>query len=761
MTLKKIITIKNTGCFLNLTASGDVTFKSGNLIFAENGRGKTTLCAILRSLQSGEPAYILGRKTLGCTENPEIEILTQAGNAEFVNGKWNSKLPKLTVFDEFYVSENVYAGCAVDTEQRRNLYHVIIGEQGVSIANELRLIDTQLRRKTEEITATRGVLSSHIPSSMSMDEFLEITQNDAVDQVIAEKQREINAIGRAEQIAQRSSLKLVALPEVPRKISETLAKTIRGIATDAEQRIEDHIHSHKMEENGKPWLTQGINYIENQNCPFCGQSLEGITLIDAYKSYFDEAYDDLKKSIDNLTTDFNSLFGDADIAKVVRVFEENKYAFEFWKDYCSIEAPNPISESDISSVFNSLLSSAVFLLNRKSAAPLEKINTDEKFAQANSDFKELTLSVIEYNETVNSINSLIEVTKKKIDTGNAKLVNEQLDRLNAQKVRFTTKVNNYCEKFQRLLCEKIEFERNKESTKHKLDQHSRNVIEQYGDIINQYLDKFNAGFRISTPNYNYKGRTPSTSYEILINNTAVELGRPDTPLSVPSFKNTLSSGDRSTLALAFFFAQLKQNPDLSLLTVVIDDPFTSQDAFRRNQTAMEIRRFVNCCSQLLLLSHDPHFLKLVWNHLSRDERKALQFIRVGETNTTMSEIDIDEVVKSRYLSDIEALQYFFNDGNGDPRNVVQKIRPVLEGYCRSVCLNLFENDTLGEIIIKIKCNGNNHRLFIIVDDLEDLNEFSKRFHHSDILNPAKEEPINNTELAGYVKRTLKIVGNLI
>jgi wobble nucleotide-excising tRNase len=54
--LQRIISIRNVGRFLNCSASGDVTFRRFTLIFAENGRGKTTLCAILRSLATNMPA---------------------------------------------------------------------------------------------------------------------------------------------------------------------------------------------------------------------------------------------------------------------------------------------------------------------------------------------------------------------------------------------------------------------------------------------------------------------------------------------------------------------------------------------------------------------------------------------------------------------------------------------------------------------------------------------------------------------------------
>ena len=71
------------------------------------------------------------------------------------------------------------------------------------------------------------------------------------------------------------------------------------------------------------------------------------------------------------------------------------------------------------------------------------------------------------------------------------------------------------------------------------------------------------------------------------------------------------------------------------------------------------------------------------DRLPPPERKTIQLGRVGEENTTISEWDIEEAVKWRYRADVEALQRFYSDNEGNPRDVIQKIRPVLEGYCRT------------------------------------------------------------------------------
>ena len=52
-----------------------------------------------------------------------------------------------------------------------------------------------------------------------------------------------------------------------------------------------------------------------------------------------------------------------------------------------------------------------------------------------------------------------------------------------------------------------------------------------------------------------------------------------------------------------------------------------------------------------------------------------------------------------------------------------------------------------------------HPLSALAEDLEDLNEYTKRYHHGENPNAATES-IDDIELSNYVKRTLKIVGNL-
>jgi len=102
--LEKVVEIKNIGRFSNYAAKGDVTFRKLTLIYAENGRGKTTLCAILRSLQSRQPEFISERQTLGATEAPFVHIRLNNTDYKFDGNAWTNSHPDILIFDSVFVN---------------------------------------------------------------------------------------------------------------------------------------------------------------------------------------------------------------------------------------------------------------------------------------------------------------------------------------------------------------------------------------------------------------------------------------------------------------------------------------------------------------------------------------------------------------------------------------------------------------------------------------------------------------------------------
>jgi hypothetical protein len=157
----------------------------------------------LRSLQSGDPAHVNGRKTLGATDVPEIAVLMDdGGHAIFNAGAWSKTVPEIAIFDAMFVSANVHSGDVVDIEHRRSLYSVIVGEEGVKLAKQIDDLDEKVRSKSTEIRERAAALQV-LASGMSVEEFLALEKDAVIDEEISGKEKELQAARQSAQLKAR------------------------------------------------------------------------------------------------------------------------------------------------------------------------------------------------------------------------------------------------------------------------------------------------------------------------------------------------------------------------------------------------------------------------------------------------------------------------------------------------------------------------------------------------------------------------------
>jgi wobble nucleotide-excising tRNase len=761
MTLTKFVSIMNVGRFQNYNAVGDVTLKKTTLIFAENGRGKTTLCAILRSLQSNDPAHILGRTTLGSTTGPSVQLLTDCGPISFKAGVWTEKIPNLVIFDSTFIAENVFSGDAIDLDHKRNLFRVIIGRQGVSLAKEVNDIDAEIHALTTSIRLLRVAIESRIPTGINFDTFTALEAAPLIDEKILAKEEELDAVRQASQLRSRVGLTEIKIPAFPAGFDALIRATVSDLSIEAEHRVSLHLASHEMQMNGERWVQEGLEYIRADACPFCNQSLIGVDLIAAYRAFFGEAYNELKDSIASFRKQVDLLFGDRAIADAEKPIVSNEAAAEFWSRYCILSVPQLSAPQGFGTALREIRDAAIEMLDLKIAAPLEIFPAGQRFLNALTVGQALGAATGEYNIKVRSANVTVAAKKASLEGVIVEQTLRDLQRLKAIKTRQSEVCSKTCADHAAETNKKELLEDKKLAAKEKLERHTETVISLYEKTINKLLSDFQAGFRITGTKHAYPGGVPSSDFQILINDTPVNLGDGKTPLNIPSFRNTLSSGDKSTLALAFFLAELEHDSNKASLIVVFDDPFNSQDAFRKDHTLQKIRICGEDCLQVIVLSHDQSFLKRLYDRLRAQslEHKCLRLSRIGQRNTVITEWDIEEATQAQYIADLKALANFYNGAGGNAREVVGKIRPVLESFCRFHYPAQFDDDdTLGIICGKVRVAGPSHGLAQVCEDLDVANLYTRRYHHGENPLTAASEPINDTELQGFVGKTLSIVG---
>lgn len=102
--ISRIQLLRNVGQFDNVNPPQQTAFTPFSLIYGENGRGKTTIAAILRSLAINDPILVAERQRLGSQHPPQVVISHAAGQSIFQNGAWTQPHPDIAIFDDAFVS---------------------------------------------------------------------------------------------------------------------------------------------------------------------------------------------------------------------------------------------------------------------------------------------------------------------------------------------------------------------------------------------------------------------------------------------------------------------------------------------------------------------------------------------------------------------------------------------------------------------------------------------------------------------------------
>jgi wobble nucleotide-excising tRNase len=758
--LKKIISIKNVGRFRDSAAPGNPQLAKHTVIVGANGYGKTTLCAVLRSLQTGDSAHVLGRKTLGAADAPSIELLLEGGQTAFNGTAWSVTKPEISIFDGVFVAENIHSGEVVDIEHKRNLYRVIVGDAGVKLAAQDAGLAAESRAKTSEISNAAKAIQSHVPSGMKLETFIALPETPDIAALIEAQGRSVDSLRQAGALRARAALSEYSVPTLPRDFIGLLARTIDDIAQDAEQRLSAHLAAHGMAARGGNWIADGLSHVAD-TCPFCGQDILGLPLIAAFRAVFSEHYKALAGEIATMKARVEQDMGDIALARLGTVAEQNNGGVEFWQKYCVIEAPAVALPAYAVEAIRALATSAIGLLNRKAAVPLEPITPDAGFTAARAAYDGAVAAIEAANVAIRAANAIITDKKAATDAGDLKAAEAEQTRLKAIQTRHRADVSDLCAAHTKLSGEKDAIEARKEAVRKQLDAHTKTVVKPYERRINDYLAAFNAGFTITETKHAYPGGVATSSYQLVINDTVVDIGDSKTPGDRPSFKNTLSAGDRTTLALAFFLAHLERDPTVAGKLVVFDDPFNSQDAFRRRQTVHEIMKVAGKCAQVIVLSHDATFLKQVWDKSPTAGRVALTIADHRAQGSKIMPVDLEHACRGRTATDIDDLQTYLTSGAGGLLDIIRKMRVVLETHCRTTYPGSFQaNDWLGDIVRKIREGGDAHPAQALYDELDQINGYTNQYHHGENMADTTPDQIDPTELNGFTRRTLRIVNAL-
>jgi wobble nucleotide-excising tRNase len=334
--IRKILKLQNVGLLQDATQAGATELSQVTGIYADNGRGKSTFAALMRACQLGDAGRVNARKTIDSLNPPEVDLLLPTGNhVEFKANAWTGARPEIVVFDSEFVEQNVYSGFEVRADQRQSLLEFALGEQTVQLKQRVdqltQDIDAQTRRRTQAANRLSGYATPY-----TVPQFITLQPVPNAQQQIEALQKRIDAAKSSEQLTVRQDpAELQGIQCDLSAVFDLLQSQLADVEETAEAVVKAHLAKHNAPAF-EDWLSKGQGFLKGDDCPFCGQQLSGLVLVQAYRSHFNVAYSDLKRDVASLESKVAGQLSDARLEAAIAAAATNAARIEAWKDHIEV-----------------------------------------------------------------------------------------------------------------------------------------------------------------------------------------------------------------------------------------------------------------------------------------------------------------------------------------------------------------------------------------------------------------------------------------
>ncbi|WP_017284500.1 AAA family ATPase [Helicobacter pylori] len=575
--------IKSFKAFCGLDAIEMGEFEHYNIIFGNNGCGKTSLTRAFELLIP-KNNRIEKYRTISTAESPSIEFeckdesytiepnsnigvpsfKVEIYNSDFLhnNTPFNSEfgLKKLddgtiilegSVLGEETKEINQLKNCKGKVEKRQKKIKDENDTETLSAKQE-----SEIEKYKEEIEKIRKKVTSKTiqitPNEIEINNFCEVSKNHFKYQedVLTNLEKDFNELDEA--MKEFDDLKEMELPKdyqtIKDKLESLFSFDIDKEAGQVSKEIKEHISK-----VGREFIEKGIELqkeMPDNACPFCRQEITN-NIIQAYTSYFNKSIEQFNQDSLEISGILKKILEQWNIMEILQSFER----FE------------PFMKKDFSTNKESLenaLEQIKVLLEKlqKEVDKKEGAENKEKFQEID---KKLSENYEKLQKCVGETRNILKQKKEqkekleklKTELKEARIKKAKHDSYDSQKSKEEAKrklsiLDRGHERLNRLL-EKID-----KKLKELYDQKRPDI-----ETINNYLKALNL------PKYSL-----DKDYRIVLNSDALENSEA---------KIILSDGEKTTLAFAYFLARLKlfyKKEDLKKLVVVIDDPISSLDEQR-------------------------------------------------------------------------------------------------------------------------------------------------------------------------------------
>ncbi len=628
--IKKIKSLK-AFCGLDMIEMGE--FKHYNIIFGNNGCGKTSLTRAFELLIP-KNKHIEKYRTISADKSPSIEFECEDRSYK-IEPNSDIRVPPFKV--EIYNSDFLHNNMPLNSEFGLKklddgtiiLEGSVLGEETKEI-NQLKDFrekvekrqkkikdendtkntlsakqESEIKKYDKEIERIRQKMTSNTikitPDEIGINNFYKVSKDKFKYQedVLTNLEKDFNKLNEA--MKKFDGLKEMELPKDYQAIKDKLeflfSFDIDKEAGEVSKKIKEHISK-----VGREFIEKGIELqkeMPDNACPFCTQKIPH-EIIQEYTSYFNKSVEKFNQCSLEMSGTLKNILDQWNIKEILQAFEQFK---PFMEDF----------SQNKESLENALERIKVLLEKlQKEVDKKEGAKNEEKFQKIDKELLEIQENIQKHvGKTRNILNQKKEQEEKlkewKTKLKEARIKKAKHDSYDWQKIKKEAerKLSVLNRGHERLNCllEKID------NKLKKLNEQKHPDIE----AINSYLKALNL------PKYSL-----DKDYRIVLNSDALENSKAEM---------VLSDGEKTTLAFAYFLARLKsfyKKEDLKNLVVVIDDPISSLDEQRIYNTSYIVAKINQELAgealkdedkaQVFVLTHNHTFMARLINMVGKHAR---------------------------------------------------------------------------------------------------------------------------------------------
>lgn len=602
--LKSLNCIENFGIFSKFSAgSGLPEFKRFNVIYGDNGSGKTTLSRLLASLPTGShPEY------------PTLKYSVTTESGSFANGQ--SYPRKVRVFNADYVQANI-------GQCEGPIPHIlVIGDENKALAQEIADEEADLIERRKEINTANKAIDRLTIERGKFFTSIAKTISEATSGATTRVYRKNNAEAAYNKLTNFQELSDAELDIYRKTLRQEQLEAVKCVALPLEHRVDGTSRNllevlsvvavnvnvlttrtaqsaviARLEEHGDlyGWVERGFALHrdhKSERCEFCDQPLPAWRMAQLAEHFSDEDQ--------NLKFDIESKQNYLDVVRQYIREMTVPIGAQFYSELRD--------EADASSLaLENAKTKALSFVDEVDAILAKKLTlrTTSYAVSLTPDFSDLSAAVTRARalcDRHNKKTSAFEAEKAKArDAIEASF----LSSISAQVSQVDDETNRAWKRIEDLQAGRLG-----PYLTHTLEELEKSIATKRAKVTSAHK----AGEDLTIRLRNFLGRE-ELSFESSDNGYLVRRkGKP---------AKRLSEGEKTAIAFVYFLVQLgDQEFNLAEGVVVIDDPISSLDSSAIYQAFSYLKNAVKDAKQIIILTHNFDFLKLVLNWFNSIPKNA-------------------------------------------------------------------------------------------------------------------------------------------